>query len=554
MEGQTLVSWVSKKSKNRAVRFQNSGKNRRRLLLFSRKKPFLFLGLFVLLGTFSAGAQTTRVRTLSMGGLCLAVPDTDNQLNFYDFGGNPAGLQSDQKFRWMRVYLNADNHWGGYRRLYEPSDEQNYSLSFEGVKALNPRETFWGRITYSGDYPHGVYRSLEKQPYSKNFILTDTTTGNYWYNGPSIQTIYSRKLPQNFALGLRFNYKVQMGLKDVYTKVESIQREIFPGIGLSWSVPRKGGAPSAPVLPLSTAGTDFPSANGSAGGIGFYCFPYDNQTRLTAVKEMRDAVVYRQIGLSTRFRQVRGKYVRIYRTKGVLLGGQVFMSPFRHIRFGVSHRYWAAGTSTTDNLFVKRGYEQQIQNKTVGRVVFRKAGWQIGAQVLRESSEDWSKSVVFQCLYGEQARRRWTAGLGVGTTEMPVILGAEFYAGRFERTYRDYLSHQKITVRQPEWEVRAGLEVPLFSEKWQFRLGGMWGRQVPDLFYWYSREKVWRFGGGISWQATYLRVVLLGVFHSRLPVGSPFEVNQPLYEGAPYWPAGHRQRASVQLLVQLWGK
>ncbi|NOY77518.1 MAG: hypothetical protein GXO76_06570, partial [Calditrichaeota bacterium] len=106
----------------------------------------IFFSAFVLLsGALLATNVCARDNRLSaMGNLQLALPDSDNQLNFYDFGQNPAGLQADQTYRWMRIYLNAQNHWGRYRRLYDPDNEQNYSLIFEGVKALNSKETFWG--------------------------------------------------------------------------------------------------------------------------------------------------------------------------------------------------------------------------------------------------------------------------------------------------------------------------------------------------------------------------------------------------------------------------
>ncbi len=520
----------------------------------------LFLIFLSFTALFPGGLRAGGVRLLSMGNLQFTLPDTDNQLNFYDFGGNPAGLQADQKFRWMRVYLHAGNHWGGYRPLYEPENEQNYALTFEGVKALNAKETFWGQITYLGDYPHSVYRSLEKQPYAKNFILTDTTTGNYWYNGPIIRTIYSRKLPLNFALGLAFNYKVQMGLKDVYTKVESIQREIFPGIGLSWGLQEETSARSwwrrrgrrHHRLQRFQPGRKKPLPY----GLGIFVYPYDNKTRLTAVKEMQDAVVYRQIGLVTRFRQVRGKYVREYRTKGLLVGGQIFAAPFPSLRAGILHSTWAAGTRTTDNLFVQRGFEQQIRHQTTGRVVFNHSGWQVGAQVKREAFEDWSKSIEYGCLYGEESWQRLSAGLGIGADRvwLPVAWGVELSAGQFRRSYRDYLSHQRLDTERPEWQLRGGLELPLFSGL-RVRAGGNWGRRVPNLFYLYEREKMWEVTGGLTWQAPHFRLSLLGIFHSRLPdASSALEIEQPLNAGAVFLPTGKRQRASLLLLVQLWGK
>jgi len=515
----------------------------------------IYLLIFLILsGTLlPTNLRASDNRLPAMGNLQLAVPDSDNQLNFYDFGQNPAGLQADQAYRWMRIYLNAQNHWGPYRRLYDPGDEQNYSLIFEGVKALNSKETFWGAVTYLGDYPHGVYRSLEKHAYEKNFILTDTTTGNYWYNGPIIQAIYSRKLPLNFSLGAAFNYKVQLGLKDVYTKVESIQREIFPGIALSWGVQTgQERFSKRPRLSENRCSERI----GLNYGAGFFVYPYDNKTRLTAVKEMQDAVVYRQIGLLTRFREVRGKFIRDYRTKGVLIGGQVFLALSRAIHLGLSHRYRALGTTTTDNLFVKRGYEQQIRNTTLGRMVFRERGWQISAQASREAFDDWSKTIEYGCLYGEESRQRVTAGIGIGTdrTGLPLTMGIEFYRGRFQRTYRDYLSHQLIENKQPEWELRAGLEIPVFSDAWQLRLGGNWSERVPDLLYLYEREKLWKLTTGLSWQGSGFRISLLGTFRSRIPDGPSIEISQPPFELSPYMPTGRRQRFTFQIILQLFEK
>jgi len=501
--------------------------------------------------------QASDNRIPSMGYLQLAIPDSDNQINFYDFGQNPAGLQADQKFRWMRMYINAQNDWGRYRRLYDPEEERDYSLVFEGVKAINSKETFWGSVTYLGDYPHAVYRSLEKHAYEKNFILTDTTTGNYWYNGPIIKAIYSRKLPLNFSLGLAFNYKVQMGLKNVYTKVESIQREIFPGIGLCWGVHEKARS-FARITKTSPTHTDKNHSENSdlKYGAGIFVYPYDNKTRLTAVKEMQDAMVYRQIGIRIQFKQVKSTYVREYRTRGVVLGGQAFYSLSKALKIAFSHRYGAVGINTTDNLFVKRGFEQQIQNTSVGRMVFHKNGLQISAQASREALDDWSKTIEYGCLYGEDSQRRLTAGIGLGIDRkwLPITAGIEFYYGRFQRTYRDYLLHKTVKNTQPEWELRTGLEIPLFSDAWYVRLGGNWAQQVPDIFYLYKREKFWGVTTGLSWQTPGFRISFMGAFHSRTPNGSAFKINQPLFYSLRYIPVGRRRQFTFQIILQLFEK
>ncbi|GBD94448.1 hypothetical protein BMS3Abin05_02056 [bacterium BMS3Abin05] len=509
----------------------------------TKTAAIIFFGLLFFLISKHSSSMDNRLKAL--GNLQLAVPDSENQLGFYYFGKNPAGLVYARSGQRMNLYWNSRHTWGDYHRLYDPLKEQDYSLKFEGVKTMNKKETFWGSVTYMGDYPRQVYRSLEQYPYRKNFILTDTTTGNFWYNGPVISAVYSRKLPFNFSVGAAFNYKVQMGLKNVYTKVESIRWAFFPGIGIAWRLKQN---------PTTTFKQPFSKSENSKIGLGFFVFPYNSQTRLTAVKELQDALLYRQIGLDTRFQQVRSKYIRIYRTKGLILGGQMFLSLGRHSRLGIAHFYRSSGNSVTDNLFIKRGYEQMIFNRTTGRLVYQKNGFRIAGQMTYSNREDWSKTIEYGSLYGENNQNRFTAGIGFGLNRkwIPAVVGAEIYWGHFSRNFKDYLAHQSIAAEANEWEFRTGAEFPLFRGNWRLRVGGNAGEKVPGPFFMYRRERFWSVSGGLGWRQPQFRVSIAAIYRSKSPKGKLYLLEQPAFNGARFLPGDVRRNLVFQFMLQLY--
>ena len=177
-----------------------------------------------------AYSQQGRVR--AMGGLTLALHDSDFTLNPYDYAGNPAWLIEDERTSWLKLLPAAGGEWGDLHRRFDPGSVVAFGAAFDGVKTLDEKGTFRGLASYDVETRHDVYRSLKRVPYGgEAFFVTDTMTGNFTYAGPTVQFIYSYELFPDIAIGTSVRYQIQKGLKDRYSRVSSLYRDLQARIG-----------------------------------------------------------------------------------------------------------------------------------------------------------------------------------------------------------------------------------------------------------------------------------------------------------------------------------
>lgn len=199
---------------------------------FSMNGAFLVgvaLAAVSLFGTSSAYGDPLRVSTL--GNCSIALIDEDTGLNPYDFGRNPAYLIDDFEGAWVRMSLMLDQESGKLRRPYDPFLTSNLSGGFEGRKRLGGRQAVWGRFTYGRLRQRKQFHSLELDQYNDPFFLTDTTTGDFMYYGPTTKVDYSLRLTPRITFGAGFDYDISTGLKDVYTRPQVIHNYIRGNIG-----------------------------------------------------------------------------------------------------------------------------------------------------------------------------------------------------------------------------------------------------------------------------------------------------------------------------------
>lgn len=181
----------------------------------------------------SVNYQAQITRTASMGGVTFSVKDKDYQLNPYDLAGNPAWMQVDENTDYLEFSPSFTGISGEYHKLYEPGSNNIWFLGVEGVKNLGEDGTFLGRTTYEFDHRKDVYRSLKYKPYDGGaFFMADTTTGNFMYNGPSMEFMYSYELFNSFYIGAVAGYKILDGLKDKYSRSQTLYRTVTADIGL----------------------------------------------------------------------------------------------------------------------------------------------------------------------------------------------------------------------------------------------------------------------------------------------------------------------------------
>ncbi len=195
----------------------------------------IFLVSFFALGVIIASLTASEFRIRSLGNARLALADEDNQLNLYNAGNNPAYLLFDEKSNWLKFYTGADYFHTSLKRLYDPEKEQNLYFSFEGVKILGKNQVFLGKVTYTFNRLYRVYRAIEPNPYNDDpLVLTDTTTGSFYTDGPAIRVAYQNQVLPKLGVGVEVDYRISTGLKKQYTRPRTIHRNFAGKVGVTY--------------------------------------------------------------------------------------------------------------------------------------------------------------------------------------------------------------------------------------------------------------------------------------------------------------------------------
>ncbi len=260
-----------------------------------------------------------------------------NTYNLYDLVNNPAFLRLNNHEDLMTYEIRTGNQENGYQRAFDPERIETAGVDIFSYKALDEKSALATRIVYETSSLNNLYRSLEKDFYSDYFSYTDTTTGDVSYAGPRLSVIYNREIFSRLLTGLQIDYGIERGLKDVYTKCESISRNINVIWGLGYS---------------SYSGT-------SLGASVRY---FDRQGSYEAVKEITDAIVNTYMGYHIYYpEQPRSTNEKKVYAEGIEIDGQLskkgFLVPSLKIEiaggYGAKENSINAGGSSNP---VQRGY------------------------------------------------------------------------------------------------------------------------------------------------------------------------------------------------------
>jgi len=182
---------------------------------------------------FSAICFSQQSRLLALGGLSIGIEDKDNSLTPFDFGNNPAWLFMDEKDSYLDISPAISNSWGSYHRKFDSDGDMYYGTAFKGVKPLGELGTFLGYTSYDYEVRRNYYRTLKYDTYSgEAFFFTDTTAGNFHYNGPTVNLMYSWELLPSLYSGASVSYQLLDGLKKIYTYGKTIYRNVGGNFGL----------------------------------------------------------------------------------------------------------------------------------------------------------------------------------------------------------------------------------------------------------------------------------------------------------------------------------
>lgn len=198
-----------------------------------KKLPSIILLIFVFSLRYSL-AQENRLN--AMGGLSIGIDDIDNSLTPFNFGGNPAWLYMDETESYLDISPSVNNIWGNYRRQFDAEGKINYGTVFKGIKLLE-LGTFMGTTSYNYEVRRNNFHTLKYDSYAgEAFFFVDTTSGNFHYNGPKVELMYSWELVPDLFAGVSGSYQLMDGLKKVFTYAKTIYRRVGGKIGLVYNL------------------------------------------------------------------------------------------------------------------------------------------------------------------------------------------------------------------------------------------------------------------------------------------------------------------------------
>lgn len=408
-------------------------------------------------------AQNNRIR--SLGGMTYGLSDPDNSLNPYDWGKNPAWLMRDEQQPWLRVEPSFERQWGDYKRIYDYRDNNAYGLSFTGVKPLGENGTFLGYTTYSYDQRNSVYRTLKHDSYAgEAFFATDTTTGDFKYNGPIVGFSYSFELLPNLFAGASVGYEILDGLKSIYSRTKTIYRAVNGKAGLVYEF-----------------------SNELTWGIDFALF--DNQESLEMKNEdgIQQVEIFNSRG-ETYFISSRKDVInQKVRKKGGVIGTQIYLTPLRNLETALGVEYSVSNT----RIFLPNSYIKEYEEGLASfeNYAFRlQSKYQImnnfilGVKLQHSKDYSWSKNSARNLLLWEWNVKQTSAGVGASYYIKPLdlLVGAEYNFDLINADSSKYIDVRFSDVSSENHLIRLGAEYKIMANTF-IRAGYNYGTEQVDL-------------------------------------------------------------------------
>lgn len=401
-----------------------------------------------------------------MGGMNLVIIDIDNTFSLYDFGKNPAWLVNDETVDVLKIIPGSKFSSGHYKRKYDPTEISAYGLVFDGIKTLGELGTFRGYTSYDVEYYNNIYGSLRRFTYDGDaFFLTDTNRGNFRYNGPTVNFMYSFEILQDLYAGASLSYQLIEGLKDVYSRAQSLIRRIGGNIGIAYQ----------PYHNLS---------------IGLSYEPNELQERIESKSEdLLDIELFLFRGETYSFKR-RGSSVN-YKSKNL---NQNFSAQFNYkvsdnIEFAGKGTYSIGNTKIIIPSGAIKEYEEGyaffdgIDIQIVSRLKpVKNVLMGLSTGYLKGSS--WSKHSGRELLLWDWNMNGFSFGSGLSSHIIPNVLLAGFEL-HYQNTQSDsskYIDNRFQNIESNNYLIKTGLEYVL-SEIITVRGGFSYGIKEYDLTY-----------------------------------------------------------------------
>jgi len=394
---------------------------------------FLIVAMAIALSTFISQGRCNELRIETLAGCRIALEDEDNRLNPYDFGRNAAFLLKDYEEPWLRFTFSLTEDSGELKRPYDPLLVNDLSFGAQGIKRFSERHAAYGYFGYSRIKEREIFRALEYDQYNDPFYLTDETTGDFIYNGPTMSVDYGLRLGRGFSLGLGIDYDISTGLKQEYTAPEIVHNYLRANLGLIYET-------------------------GNRWIIGLIARPirHQNRTKFAKSEEGYDNIVYRYSGDGIFDVRTYGSYS----LRELEVGAEVALQNFFYVggfalgteldyRYKENEIIYGSTTQYDEGYWESTAYDFKL----LGRYSFRSIPLVLGfsGRVLKD--EGWAKRPKFEeVLLYENPVNMQSAGLGLSYRFRPtgLIIATDYVMNRFDVEVSDYgaNSYREIDVIQ----------------------------------------------------------------------------------------------------------
>ncbi len=394
---------------------------------------------------FAAPAQSLRMQ--SLGGMTLGIRDPHASLNLYDFGKNPAWLLRDEIQSWLEIAPRVTDSYGSYKKMYDPQTFALYQMGFEGVQALGEKGTFRGYATYGYEQHRDVYRALKRFPYQGDaFFMTDTTTGSITFKGPLVHFMYAYEPFTDLLIGASGSYQLLDGLKDRYSRIKTVYRNIEASLGIAYQV--------SPEL-----------------SVGLTFVPASSQEGIEAKsEELYEVEVFNFRGETYAFRQRGSSVDHKVRINGESTSLQAIWLPDQSLTIGARGSY---GVDRT-HVLVTRGSEKEVEEGTASLEHYSAElraqylpdeNLTLGMSISFQRNREWSKYTTLELLLWDWKSGEFGAGFGGSYALIPgkFLVGAEYQFVQGSVDSSKYIDNRFRSEKLTVHSIRSGIEYQLFE-------------------------------------------------------------------------------------------
>ncbi len=391
---------------------------------------------------FGVNSFAQSYRTAAMGGLSYSITDKDNSLTPFNFGNNPAWIYPDETETHLLVTPSFSQVKGDYRRPLEADAKDFYYAGFRGVKTLGDYGTFIGYTDYSYELRKNNYRTLLYDTYSgEAFFVQDTTIGNYRYNGPKVELMYSWEVYPNLYAGITGNYKILDGLKNVYTFAKTTYREVGASAGLAYSI----------------------------GGniiIGARISYLDNQEKIDAKDvNLLDVEFFNYRGETFAIKRRSSSLEETIRKKTVSMGGQFYYKYNEDLQFAVQGNYTPSNSRIafpkSGLIDVEEGYSTFENTDIRSKIQYRfSESIMMGITGGYFNRNSWSRNSLKNLLLWEWDINEVFAGVGLSYAfkNIPLLIGAEYELSNVKADSSKHVDSKIINLKSTDHLIRFGIE------------------------------------------------------------------------------------------------